>query len=57
MAAITSPAFWASIGVILTTVGVNIPNEVWSHLAELFAVIAAIIGIVRIWLGNGEKQQ
>ena len=43
---VTYPSFWASVGVILTTLGVNLPQELWGHIVEAIAAIAGIVGII-----------
>jgi len=56
MRSLTSPAFWASLGVILAAVGLELPNALWMHIAELVAAAAGVVGIVSAWLRRGTQQ-
>jgi len=53
MGALASPAFWASLGVIIGALGLELPQALWTHVAELIAAASGIVGVVSAWLGKG----
>ena len=57
MAILNNPAFWASLAALLAAIGVIVPEQLPQHLVELFAALAAIIGIVEVWLWGGRAQK
>jgi len=56
MGAITSPAFWASLGVLLSAFGIDLPSAFWDHVVAAIGGLAGIIGIISAWLGKGKQQ-
>jgi len=55
MASITSPAFWASLGVIIGALGLELPQALWTHVAELVAAAAGVVGLISAWRGKGTQ--
>lgn len=43
----TNPALWAAVAALLAALGVvEIEAPIWTHIAEVVAAIAAIVGII-----------
>jgi len=57
MGAFASPAFWASLGVILASIGIEVPGHLFEDIVATIAGIAGIIGVVSVWLGRERKKE
>lgn len=45
---------WAAIGGILVLFGLNVPTELYQHLANVAAAIAFVIGVIRKETGSAQ---
>jgi uncharacterized membrane protein len=48
-------AFWGALGVLLAALGVEIPQEVVTHILEALAILAALVGIIRSLFEHGYR--
>ena len=57
MAFLYNPAFWASLGVLLEAMSIEVPSQLFGHILTILGATSAIIGIIESLWQAGHKVQ